>query len=60
MACTSGPSGPIAIRTPGLRYYNASSWTDVHGMVHVYGVDDSNVLKVVHQASWDLAQAAAT
>ncbi|OLE27888.1 MAG: hypothetical protein AUG49_03955 [Catenulispora sp. 13_1_20CM_3_70_7] len=53
VACTSGPSGPIAIRTPGLRYYNASCWTDVDGMVHVYGVDDNDVLKVVHQASWD-------
>lgn len=35
----------------GLR--TATSWLDVDGMIHVYGLDRANTLKVLHQASWD-------
>lgn len=46
------PSGehPVAVqRTPGLGFVTASSWIDVNGMVHVYGLDAANTLKVLHQ-----------
>ncbi|OLE28279.1 MAG: hypothetical protein AUG49_02875 [Catenulispora sp. 13_1_20CM_3_70_7] len=49
----SWSSGPIRTRTPGLGLHTAKCWVDVNQMLHVYGLDPDNTLKVLHQASWD-------
>jgi hypothetical protein len=55
--CPYGGSAPIRpgwfdSETPGLGLVSASAWLDVNEMTHVYGLDDSRTLKVLHQASW--------
>jgi hypothetical protein len=41
--------------TRGLGFLTASGWQDINGMMHVYGIDDSNTLKVLHQTAWDVS-----
>jgi Putative Ig domain len=45
------PSGSAVTVTPGLDLRTAAAWTDVDGMVHVYGLDSKNTLKVLHQVA---------
>ncbi|WP_131748904.1 hypothetical protein [Frankia sp. Cppng1_Ct_nod] len=43
---------PVTSTTPGLGFVTASSWVDVNQMLHVYGIDAADTLKVLHQVSW--------
>jgi hypothetical protein len=44
---TEHPVGTTS--TPGLGLVTATSWIDVNQMLHVYGLDAANTLKVLHQ-----------
>jgi hypothetical protein len=48
----SGHDGFLFSETPGLDYYSATAWIDANDMVHVYGIDLHDSLKVLHQKSW--------
>jgi hypothetical protein len=43
---------PARTRTAGLGLHTATCWVDVNQMMHVYGLDADNTLKVLHQAAW--------
>ena len=48
----SGQTREVRTRTPGLGFKTAQLWLDVNQMMHVYGVDASGTLQVVHQTDW--------
>lgn len=45
------PNNFVETRTP-LGVTSARLWQDAEGMIHVYGLDNTGVLKVLHQSSW--------
>ncbi|MGP0049323.1 MAG: hypothetical protein ACLPZR_10830, partial [Solirubrobacteraceae bacterium] len=48
----AGEHPSVVSSTPGLGFVTAASWLDVNQMLHVYGLDATNTLKVLHQVAW--------
>ncbi|MDT5015406.1 MAG: hypothetical protein QOD39_1566, partial [Mycobacterium sp.] len=49
---TGEHTGLVTVTCPGLALHTATVWADANGMLHVYGTDMDNALKVVHQTGW--------
>lgn len=48
----SSSGGEGTTKTAGLGFVTATSWLDVNLMLHVYGLDSTGTLKVLHQSAW--------
>ncbi|NUR58396.1 MAG: hypothetical protein HOV87_06845 [Catenulispora sp.] len=47
------PAQQVEFRTSGLGFDSATCWQDADGMAHIFGLDGSGTLRVLHQRAWD-------
>lgn len=52
LASSYTPAWTIQSRTSGLGFDSAKCWQDADGKAHVFGLDDSGTLRVLHQSAW--------
>ena len=46
------PANLVGVSVGGPRFAQARAWQDADGMLHVFGRDEQDVLRAVHQTGW--------